>query len=221
MRGRHTLSEVASGAREAGVVVVVLLLLVVPGGNGGLEVLVASCKVLTELKMQKNEKKDVGKDELFSSTSPSIVIRTKCKTYRSTAVLELASLDPVVTKLGGLVVPGQGTGTVQGTELVVGVENGLLLLGEGGVLLGSGLGGTLFESNVGSGEGEDVDGLLVDLDLLGLSETSVLEVVRDVEVVEVADRDGDGFLGDTLGRDGNDGDGSQEERGEFDHDGSR
>lgn len=44
-----TLSEVASSARETGVVVVVLLLLVVPGGNGGLEVLVASCKVLTEL----------------------------------------------------------------------------------------------------------------------------------------------------------------------------
>lgn len=130
-------------------------------------------------------------------------------------MLELASLDPVVTKLGGLVIPGQGAGTVLGTELVVGVEDRLLLLGEGGFLLGRHLGGTLLESNVGAGEGEDVDGLL---DLLGLSEASVLEVVRDVEVVEVADRDGDGFLRDTLGRDGNDGDGSQEERGEFDHD---
>lgn len=57
-RGGLTLGEVASGAREAGVVVVVLLLLVVPGGNGGLEVLVASCKVLTELITQKKNEKN-------------------------------------------------------------------------------------------------------------------------------------------------------------------
>lgn len=131
-------------------------------------------------------------------------------------MLELASLDPVVTKLGGLVVPGQGTSTVGGTELVVGVEDLLLLLGEGGLLFGRSR-GTLGEGDVGT-EGEDFDGVLDVADLLGLSETSILEVVRDVEVVEVADRDSDGLLGDALGRDGNDGDGSQEESGEFDHD---
>lgn len=133
-------------------------------------------------------------------------------------MLELASLDPVVTKRGGLAVPGQGSSTVGSTELVVGVEDLLLLLGEGGLLLGRGR-GTLGEGDVGA-EGADVDGFLNVADLLGLSldETSVLEVVRDVEVLEIADRDRDGLLGDALGRDGNDGDSSQEESGEFDHD---
>lgn len=94
-------------------------------------------------------------------------------TYLATAVLELASLDPVVAKGSSLGVPLQGLGSVTSTVLVVGVEDGLLL---GSRKDSFGLGGTLFEVDiivrdcvvalrllVGEGDGVKLDGRGADL----------------------------------------------------------
>jgi len=55
-------------------------------------------------------------------------------------VLELAGLDPVVAECSRFGVPSQRRSLVEGTELVVGVQDGLLLLGQ----LDCGLLGGLF-----------------------------------------------------------------------------
>lgn len=94
-------------------------------------------------------------------------------THLATAVLELASLDPVIAKGSSLSVPLQGLGTVAGTVLVVGIEDSLLLSSRENTL---GLDATLLEVDVvvrdgvvalglfkGEGDGFKLDGRGADL----------------------------------------------------------
>lgn len=94
-------------------------------------------------------------------------------THLATAVLELTSLDPVITKGSSLGIPLQGLSTVTGTVLVVGIEDRLLLGSRENTL---GLDATLLEVDVvvrdgvvalrlvkGEGDGVKLDGRGADL----------------------------------------------------------
>lgn len=113
-------------------------------------------------------------------------------TYWSTAVCKLALLDPVVSKLGGFIVPHQGWGLVPGAVLVVGVEDTLLLRGQldSGLLLGL-LHCTTFKKTLVVGARERQNDRVADGHGLG----------RDLSV----------------GRDSQDGNACKEEGGELDH----
>lgn len=86
-----------------------------------------------------------------------LVTSSQVLTVLSTAVLELTSLDPVITKGSSLGVPLQGLGTVAGTVLVVGIEDGLLLGSRENTL---GLDATLLEVDVVARDGVVALGLV-------------------------------------------------------------
>lgn len=68
----------------------------------------------------------------LDSSLEVLVARSQVLSMRSTTVLELASSEPVVTKLCEVGIPCQGTGIVKSAVLVVSVQNGLLLFGQFG-----------------------------------------------------------------------------------------